>query len=122
MASGVPGERSALNIGTDMGQGAGLVGNTFYSISIGEEQPTFALWPNPSSGDGFFISFSVPTLEDRAILDVYDMYGKRVASKLLRSADLEAGSLRFDERLASGMYLVTLTVGEKIYSNKAIIQ
>ncbi|MFT3885789.1 MAG: T9SS type A sorting domain-containing protein [Flavobacteriales bacterium] len=82
------------------------------------------LWPNPNRGDELHLNMaSVADGLDQVTVDVVDMYGKRV---MARTITVNNGSLNtvlsLDKDLASGLYLVNLTAGDRVITKRLVIQ
>jgi hypothetical protein len=81
------------------------------------------LWPNPNRGDQLYLAVDQLDSElTTATLDLYDLFGKRVATYTLPVRDgvlNTAIDLRGD--LATGMYLVTVIAGEQQFQQRLVI-
>jgi parallel beta-helix repeat protein len=91
----------------------------------GADESLFAasvdVFPNPSSGV-FEVSFQIIESLD-AIIDVFDLYGKKVLSEVLPSMGSGEFRQRFDiSHVPSGMYLVKVIMGSEILSSRLVIQ
>jgi hypothetical protein len=96
------------------------------------EEAAFSLWPNPNSGDQFWLSFAAlgGAVELETItVDIHDLTGKRVLARELAVneqgaihtvIDLNPGSGP-GQALANGMYLVSIIAGEKRYTERMVI-
>ncbi len=82
------------------------------------------MYPNPNRGDELFISLTqVAAGVNTASVDIYDMTGKRVAARTIAVQDgFVNQSLELNGSLAGGLYMVTVTAGEKIYTERLVIQ
>jgi hypothetical protein len=82
-----------------------------------------ALWPNPNRGDKLHLT--VDQLDGTlttATLDVYDLFGKRVATYPLPVGDgVINTTLDLNGTIATGMYLVTVTAGEQLFTKRLVI-
>lgn len=72
------------------------------------------LHPNPGNGEVHLLIGAVPEGIVSATVEVHDLFGKRVHAEEIPvgGGDLDH-VIRFDQDLATGMYLVTLTLGEE---------
>ncbi len=81
------------------------------------------LFPNPTRGD--VLNFSMGAVEEgveRVSMDIFDLSGKRVSS---RDLPVSAGAVNtvidLKGELAAGMYLVTITAGDRLYSERLLV-
>ncbi|MCK5456799.1 MAG: T9SS type A sorting domain-containing protein, partial [Melioribacteraceae bacterium] len=72
------------------------------------------------------IKFSIPS-QDYVQLDVFNIQGElvnKLFKKNLTSGSYEVewnGKNNLDEKIVSGIYVVRLTVGNKVFSNKVLL-
>jgi len=82
------------------------------------------MWPNPNRGDQLYLSmnaFDAPV--EQVTVDIIDMFGKRVMSATIPvSGNALNSMLQLDDQLASGLYLVNLTAGERTITKRLVIQ
>jgi hypothetical protein len=96
-------------IGNGVGEGGGGV----------REPLGFSVFPNPLNGIANF-SISLPRGDDVAI-EVYDLLGRRVSSFGLGRVET-GGVFQWDaRRLASGMYLCSMTAGEQTLTRRILL-
>ncbi len=92
------------------------------SVSIAAE---LEVYPNPTAGEEVTLALSnLADYEQNVLVEIYDLFGKKVHSQLFGSngASLNA-SLRFHQRLASGVYTVNVIVNEvPIGAKKLVVQ
>jgi hypothetical protein len=87
----------------------------------------FSLWPNPNSGDQFWISSFASlggTVDVEPIgLDIHDLTGKRVVAREIPVNDRGGIHTVIDLNgdLANGVYLVSIMAGDKRYTERLII-
>jgi len=78
----------------------------------------FEIYPNPVSGNEISIVFG-GEVKDKAVIKVFDINGKlRINTKV--SVDNSTISLKHN--LTPGVYVVSVTVGEKEESKKVVVQ
>ncbi len=96
-------------------------GSSSLAMQTGGE---LTMYPNPNRGDELFISLTeVAAGVHTASVDIYDMTGKRVAARTIAVQDgFVNQSLELNGGLAGGLYMVTVTAGEKIYTERLVIQ
>ena len=82
------------------------------------------LWPNPNRGDQF--QLTINELPEEALtvnVDIHDLFGKRVAA---RTYPAQGGMLNtvvdLDGQLAAGMYVVSITAGDKLFTERLVIE
>ena len=82
------------------------------------------LWPNPNRGDQF--QLTINDLPEEALtvnVDIHDLFGKRVAA---RTYPAQGGMLNtvvdLDGQLAAGMYVVSITAGDKLFTERLVIE
>ena len=83
-----------------------------------------AMWPNPNRGDQLYLTISeLPDEEMTVNVDIYDLFGKRVAARTLTA---QGGMLNtvmsLDGQLAAGMYMVNITAGDQLFTERLIIE
>jgi 2',3'-cyclic-nucleotide 2'-phosphodiesterase (5'-nucleotidase family) len=81
------------------------------------------MYPNPTRGD--LLNFSMGAVEEgveRVSMDIFDLSGKRVSSRVL---PVNAGAVNtvidLKGELAAGMYLVNITAGERVYTERLMV-
>lgn len=96
-------------------------GNGANTRSISENG--FDLWPNPNRGDLVNLriaSFDAPV--ENVMVDVMDLYGKRVMGKNIAVSNGALNSVFELEELANGVYLVHITAGEQTFVKRMVVQ
>jgi hypothetical protein len=89
----------------------------------GPEGVEFALHgvaPNPSRGEGVHVDFSLPN-GGRATLSLFDVSGRRVASREVGGLGGGHHNVVLAERLPAGMYMVRLSQGGRSLSTSAAV-
>ncbi|MCB9163610.1 MAG: T9SS type A sorting domain-containing protein [Flavobacteriales bacterium] len=90
----------------------------------GSAKRSVVLHPNPNRGDQLFLR--VNGLEAGVALvnvDIYDLTGKRVAARTIAVNDgLVRTNLELNGDLSSGMYMVVITAGEAVHTERLVIQ
>ncbi|MBK9174990.1 MAG: T9SS type A sorting domain-containing protein [Flavobacteriales bacterium] len=82
------------------------------------------MYPNPNRGDQLFLSIEQLEEDVRTVsVDIFDGFGKRVSA---RTIAVQGGFLNtvveLNGELATGMYLVNITAGDKVYTERLVIQ
>ncbi len=94
------------------------------SSSLVGHDGDLTLYPNPNRGDQLFLSLS--HMEEGAntvSMDIYDLTSKRVWAHSLPAKDgVVNTSMDLAGKLASGMYLVNLTVGSRNYTERLVVE
>jgi len=91
---------------------------------VEQSSSDLTLWPNPNRGDQLHLRMAElqsPTGE--VTVEVMNMFGERVLAKtiVLNDGMLDM-TLDLDRTLASGLYLVNLTAGDKTLTKRLVIQ
>ena len=85
--------------------------------------PSFTMWPKPSRGDEVWLSLAAfDETVQTAQVDIYTMTGQRVDA---RKIALQDGAITTDldlrGQLATGMYLVHVTAGDEVFTQRLVI-
>ncbi len=93
------------------------------SLEVVEERPiALLLYPNPSHGEQLFLALGGVQPDTNVELDVMDLFGKRVFADQF-AAPSEEFTHRMDlNNLASGVYLVNVRVGDRLYTQRLVKQ
>jgi hypothetical protein len=82
------------------------------------------LFPNLNRGD--VLNCSISAIEEgvnTVSMDIYDLTGKRMSARTLAVADGNVNTvIDLAGELAAGMYLVNITAGERVYTERLVIQ
>ncbi len=82
------------------------------------------MFPNPNRGDQ--VTLSLSTVEEgvnTVSVDIYDLAGARVSARTIAVAGSQVNTvLDLNGELAAGMYLVNITAGETVYTERLVIQ
>ncbi len=83
-----------------------------------------SMYPNPNRGDQLFLSLSqVEDGVNTVSVDIYDGFGKRVSARTIAVQDGFINTvLDLNGELATGLYLVNITAGEKVYTERLVVQ
>ena len=83
-----------------------------------------AMWPNPNRGDQLYLTISeLPDEELTVNVDIHDLYGKRVAARtVMAQGGMLNTVIALDGQLAAGMYLVTIHAGDRILTERLVIE
>ncbi len=119
------GEVCTLNIGTDMGQGAGQIPDLRSEINEPRMAPPHVtIWPNPNNGERLFLSLEdIGDGTDPVIVELFDMQGSRILGSSFSSSDEHMTTyLDLFGRMHAGVYVVSITVGDDQYIQRLVIQ
>jgi hypothetical protein len=105
-----------------------IAGGAMNAMTLGAANDQFAselrMFPNPTRGD--VVNFSLSAVEagvESVSFDIYDLSGKRVSSRQL---PVNAGTvntvIELHSELSAGMYMVNITAGERIYTERLMVQ
>ncbi|MBK8500687.1 MAG: T9SS type A sorting domain-containing protein [Flavobacteriales bacterium] len=86
--------------------------------------PELSLYPNPNRGDQLMINLSaIEEGVSTVSIEMHDLFGKRVSASTIAVNDgFLSTTLELNGTIAAGMYQVTITTGERIYSERLVIQ
>ena len=107
---------------------AGPANNSLNMATEGAAQPArsaeLSMYPNPNRGDQLFINLSqVEDGVNTVSVDIYDGFGKRVATRTIAVQDGFVNTvLELNGELATGMYLVNITAGSTLHTERLVIQ
>ncbi len=94
--------------------------------SLTAEEPSAGLrmYPNPNRGDQLYLQLdAVEAGVTTVSVDIFDLTGKRVSARTIAVNDSFIKTvLDLDGNMASGMYMVNITAGEKTYTERLVIQ
>ncbi|MBK7384708.1 MAG: T9SS type A sorting domain-containing protein [Flavobacteriales bacterium] len=98
--------------------------------STGSEGAAIRMYPNPNRGDQLFLSLdAIEEGVNTVSVDIYDTFGKRVSARTLQVQSLGFGSegfintvLELNGELATGLYMVNITVGDTSWTERLVIQ
>ena len=83
-----------------------------------------ALYPNPNNGEQLFLSIDM--IEEgvtQVTMDIYDTFGKRVSISTVAVNEGHVNTtIDLKGSLAAGMYVVNITAGEAVYTERLVIQ
>ena len=99
-------------------------GGSGSSSMVAQGEGTFNLYPNPNSGDQLFISLNNISADVSTIsVDIYDLTGKSMSKRTIAVQDGYINTaMDLKGSLSSGIYMVNITVGEKMYTERLVIQ
>ncbi|MBK9514342.1 MAG: T9SS type A sorting domain-containing protein [Flavobacteriales bacterium] len=99
---------------------AGSGNQNFAAAGQGE----LRMFPNPNRGD--LLNFSISDIEvgvNTVSVDIFDLFGKRISARTIAVTDGHVNTtLDLNGELAAGMYLVNITAGETVYTERLMIQ
>jgi hypothetical protein len=85
---------------------------------------TFTMYPNPNRGDQLFINLNGMEADVNTVsVDIYDLTGKRITARTIAVQDGYINTaLDLNGDVASGLYMVNITAGDKTYTERLVIQ
>ncbi|MBK9176707.1 MAG: T9SS type A sorting domain-containing protein [Flavobacteriales bacterium] len=99
---------------------------------VEEGSTSLRMYPNPNRGDQLMLSLeSVAEGVQTVSVDILDAFGKRVIARTIAvqaSSSRDSGDgfintvLELNGELAAGMYMVNITAGEQVYTERMVIQ
>ncbi|MCU0318861.1 MAG: T9SS type A sorting domain-containing protein, partial [Flavobacteriales bacterium] len=95
--------------------------------SVGSEPVTASvakLFPNPTRGDLVTLTMTELAADVNTVnVDIFDLYGKRVMARTIAVADAGVNTvLDLNGSLAAGMYLVNITAGDAVTTERLVVQ
>ncbi|MBS1583634.1 MAG: T9SS type A sorting domain-containing protein, partial [Bacteroidetes bacterium] len=91
---------------------------------IGITEADLKLWPNPNNGEQLYVTVSgLDATLTTVTLDVMDLTGQRVMGTTVPVADGALNTtLRLEDRMSSGIYLLRVTAGEASFTQRLVVQ
>ena len=82
------------------------------------------MWPNPNNGDVLNVSLHITDpLINTVSMDIFDLSGKRMIARTVAIQDgVLNTTIDLNGDLAVGMYLVKVTAGEEVFTQRVVIQ
>ncbi len=82
------------------------------------------MWPNPNNGDVMNMNLRVADpFINTVSMDIFDLSGKRM---IARTVAMQNGvvntTIELQGELASGMYMVKITAGDEVFTQRVVIQ
>jgi hypothetical protein len=93
-------------------------------LMTGDASIVTRMWPNPNRGDLLNISISeIPEGVLNVSVDIFDMFGRRVIARQIAAQDgFLSTVIALESQMSAGMYFVNITAGEKIHTERLVIQ
>lgn len=94
------------------------------NMAMEENANGLQMYPNPNRGDQLYMSLeNIEEGVETVSVDIYDTFGKRVSARTIAVQDGFVNTvLKLDGELAAGMYMVNITAGDAIYTERLVIQ
>ncbi|MBK9076591.1 MAG: T9SS type A sorting domain-containing protein [Flavobacteriales bacterium] len=83
---------------------------------------SLSLYPNPNRGEQLFLALGGVQADTKVELDVMDLFGKRVFADRFAAPSEEFIHSMDLNNLASGVYLVNVHVGDRLYTQRLVKQ
>jgi hypothetical protein len=100
-----------------------LNGGGNQSLALQGNGGNLRMYPNPNRGDQLYLQLSeLEAGVEKVTVDIFDAFGKRVASRTLGAQDGYMNSTLVLNELADGMYLVSITAGNQTFNELLVIQ
>ncbi len=99
-------------------------GNASIALQGNDLNGALTMYPNPNHGDQLLINLTqVEEGVNTVSVDIYDGFGKRVAARTIAVQDGFVNTvLELNGELATGMYLVNITAGSTVHTERLVIQ
>ena len=89
--------------------------------NLDEKEISLNIYPNPSQGE--FVYLNIQGLNSNSTLTVSDIYGKTILHQTIDSeTESYNETLRFDQQLNPGFYMVTVISGDQKITKKLIVR
>ena len=90
-------------------------------LNISSEK--LSIYPNPNTGEQLFIDLQgIEAGVEAVIVEIYDMTGKQIVARMIPTQGERMNTvLDLQGDLATGMYLVNITAGNKRYTERLVI-
>ena len=76
------------------------------------------MYPNPSNG---ILTINMPPAKEGAVITVYDVLGKQVYSKNIKTVGFEDYTLNL-QHLGKGIYSINIAKGNEMSTKKIVIE
>ncbi|MEZ4740220.1 MAG: T9SS type A sorting domain-containing protein [Flavobacteriales bacterium] len=89
-----------------------------------EGNGNLTMYPNPNNGEQLFVSLTdlAPDVHTVSV-DLFDLTGKRITARTIAVNDGHLHTaLELNSDLASGLYMVNITAGDKTFTERLVIQ
>ncbi|HLC82360.1 MAG TPA: T9SS type A sorting domain-containing protein [Bacteroidia bacterium] len=98
--------------------------SSIVNVNVTNPETSFNVFPNPSDGISFNIIIGNDFLGEEILVAVYDLMGKESYSKIVITGDAGENVYAMDPSniLAPGIYIVTATSKQSIFSKKLIVK
>ena len=82
------------------------------------------MWPNPNNGDVLNVSLHITDpLINTVSMDIFDLSGKQMVTRTIAAQDgIVNTRVDLNGELASGMYMVKITAGADVFTQRVVIQ
>ncbi|MBK9758845.1 MAG: T9SS type A sorting domain-containing protein [Flavobacteriales bacterium] len=82
------------------------------------------MYPNPNRGDQLFLNmYDFSTEVNTVTMDMFDIFGKRVMTRTFAVADGEMNQVvDLGSEFAAGLYMVNITAGETVKTERLVIE
>ena len=81
------------------------------------------MYPNPNRGDQLYLALDqVEEGVNTVSVDIYDLFGKRVSARTIAAQDGFINTVLDLNEMAAGMYMVNITAGEQVFTERLVIQ
>jgi hypothetical protein len=89
-----------------------------------QENAAMQMYPNPNRGDQLYLNMEeIDASVNTVSMDFYDSFGKRVSARTFAVADGFINTVvELNGELAAGLYMVNITAGETVYTERLVIQ
>ncbi|MBL0043183.1 MAG: lamin tail domain-containing protein [Flavobacteriales bacterium] len=92
--------------------------------SVIENMVGFSMYPNPNRGDQLFLNmYDFSTEVNTVTMDMFDIFGKRVMTRTFAVADGQMNQVvDLGSEFAAGLYMVNITAGETVKTERLVIE
>jgi hypothetical protein len=105
-----------LTIAGSQAQGGGQ------NLALDSDNTSLSLYPNPNRGDQVWLSIDMVDEGVQTIsVDFFDLAGHRAVARTIPTQGTNLNSLLELNGLAAGVYIVHITAGEKVYTERLVV-
>ncbi|MEZ4808282.1 MAG: T9SS type A sorting domain-containing protein, partial [Flavobacteriales bacterium] len=99
-------------------------GQQHSAIDAPDAEAALTLYPNPNRGDQLTVALTAVSEGVNTVnVDLYDLSGKRMIARTIAAQDGFVNTvLDLNNELAAGMYMVQITAGDQVYTQRLVIQ
>jgi subtilisin-like proprotein convertase family protein len=92
-------------------------------LAVEGNNANLLMWPNPNNGDQLWLSLdAIEENVETVSVDIFDLAGKRAMARIIPTQGGHLNTvLDVNGELGAGVYIVTITAGDKVYTERLVI-